>query len=559
MDIVEKALSYINSNTFQLRIDASLQNGKNETRIGGDVILSITKAVKENEAETKVGFTLFGGKRLKLQADLTIENYAPQLDETTNEETMVKTSEHQISIYYDSNQVDENGYVQSDLGGLYISYTHDQNIGTNYFRGHIQNTDLNDKNQKADMSDLIALILNFANIEIGDEAMESWQLTENTTDFRFIQELLGIGGNDLSDEITETDQILGDVSNILAMIDSISFNKNEHNAYELAVAVDLGDNVAEISVIFDENNNLSIINAGSSFENNNITAKIEVQDYNEANFDYNINNSHFDLSNIPEFLDIAVNTLNTKSFNYQGTINLEMTKLATIDINVDLFGKFDENNELSLYVELGIVPNGLSTLVAFDSLFKSRTTQITIEHGVMSIIRHTTKIIGSETHEATYKLSEINTDNMLTVIDDILGFSSLAESIIKTVIENITLPTPTIEEAMKEFSVTDTGYRLGLDGYNVTGMDGIQDIVYVDLGVSKGYDVNINNEELGQYEKTLKFIESISTSLNVDDMLIVDLTLKSVSGTSYQTSLGETIYTNEWYRQQYISSIGTLK
>lgn len=568
MDIVEKALSYINSNTFQLRIDATLQNGKNETRIGGDVILSITKAVKENEAETKVGFTLFGGKRLKLQADLTIENYTPQLDETTNEETMVRTSEHQISIYYDSNQVDENGYVQSDLGGLYISYTHDQNIGTNYFRGHIQNTDLNDENQKADMSDLIALILNFANIEIGDEAMESWQLTENTTDFRFIQELLGIGGNDLSDEITETDQILGDVSNILAMIDSISFNKNEQNAYELAVAVDLGDSVAEIFVIFDENNNLSIINAGSSFENNNITASIEVQDYNEANFDYNINNPHFDLSNIPEFLDIAVNTLNTKSFNYQGTIVLEMTKLATIDINIDLLGKFDENNELSLYVELSIVPNGLSG-IAFDPVsFKNRTTKITIEHGVMSITRYTTtsEMTGffqwedvTTTHEATYKLSEINTDNMLTVIDDILGFSSLAESIIKTVIENITLPTPTIEEAMKEFSVTDTGYRLGLDGYNVTGMDGIQDIVYVDLGVSKGYDVNINNEELGQYEKTLKFIESISTSLNVDDMLIVDLTLKSVSGTSYQTSLGETIYTNEWYRQQYISSIGTLK
>ena len=569
MDIVEKALSYINSNTFQLRIDATLQNGKNETRIGGDVILSITKAVKENEAETKVGFTLFGGKRLKLQADLTIENYAPQLDETTNEETMVRTSEHQISIYYDSNQVDENGYVQSDLGGLYISYTHDQNIGTNYFRGHIQNTDLNDENQKADMSDLIALILNFANIEIGDEAMESWQLTENTTDFRFIQELLGIGGNDLSDEITETDQILGDVSNILAMIDSISFNKNEQNAYELAVAVDLGDSVAEIFVIFDENNNLSIINAGNiAFENNNITAKIEVQDYDEANFDYNMSNPHFDLSNIPEFLDIAVNTLNTKSFNYQGTIVLEMTKLATIDINIDLLGKFDENNELSLYVELSIVPNGLSG-IAFDPVsFKNRTTKITIEHGVMSITRYTTtsEMTGffqwedvTTTHEATYKLSEINTDNMLTVIDDILGFSSLAESIIKTVIENITLPTPTIEEAMKEFSVTDTGYRLGLDGYNVTGMDGIQDIVYVDLGVSKGYDVNINNEELGQYEKTLKFIESISTSLNVDDMLIVDLTLKSVSGTSYQTSLGETIYTNEWYRQQYISSIGTLK
>ena len=148
---------------------------------------------------------------------------------------------------------------------------------------------------------------------------------------------------------------------------------------------------------------------------------------------------------------------------------------------------------------------------------------------------------------------------MLTVIDDILGFSSLAESIIKTVIENITLPTPTIEEAMKEFSVTDTGYRLGLDGYNVTGMDGIQDIVYVDLGVSDGYQVAVDNEDLGKYEKTLKFIESISTSLNVDDMLIVDLTLKSVSGTSYQTSLGKTIYTNEWYRQQYISSIGTLK
>ena len=42
MDIVEKALSYINSNTFQLRIDATLQNGKNETRIGGDVIFTIT-------------------------------------------------------------------------------------------------------------------------------------------------------------------------------------------------------------------------------------------------------------------------------------------------------------------------------------------------------------------------------------------------------------------------------------------------------------------------------------------------------------------------------------
>lgn len=580
MDIVEKALSYINSNTFQLRIDATLQNGKNETRIGGDVILSITKAVKENEAETKVGFTLFGGKRLKLQADLTIENYAPQLDETTNEETMVRTSEHQISIYYDSNQVDENGYVQSDLGGLYISYTHDQNIGTNYFRGHIQNTDLNETDgtsQRADMSDMIALILNFANIDIGEEAMESWQLEENTTDFSFLQKLLGIGGNDLSDDITQTDQILGDVSSILAMIDSISFNKNEQNVYELAVGVDLGDNVAEIGVVFDENNNLSIINAGNiAFENNNITAKIEVQDYNEANFDYNMSNPHFDLSNIPEFLDIAVNTLNTKHFNYKGnaTVKLNVLGLDLIKLNIgiDLETTISDEGEISFFAEIdvpcvmiatynsGLMGNTYTT----DWRFDYRRSTIRFENNVLSINQYTYK-----RWFTSEKISDLNWSynsdeigaNIMLIMAQTLGLTDKVYDGIAGLIENLS-PAPSLEKTLLGFEVLSseegitTGYNLVLDGYTLTGDDNFGDM-NVGIGVSNSY------------EDKYRFIESVTANLNIaDGIVLIDLNLNSyypdsngdgVTDDYYTTNGGHTIYTNEYYRQQYISSIGTFK
>jgi len=103
---------------------------------------------------------------------------------------------------------------------------------------------------------------------------------------------------------------------------------------------------------------------------------------------------------------------------------------------------------------------------------------------------------------------------------------------------------------------------------------GMSDIENMDitLGSSSAYTVDVNNSELGQYTKSHKFIETISTTLNVMDSLVVmDLNLASqyktnneyttkaytlYDGSSYGATYGNKyMRTNEYYRQQYLNSI----
>ena len=153
------------------------------TPIYGDALVELSDG-------EDVSSSLFGGRGLKVQGDLTIENG----DVTQNID-----NKHEISLLYDSNENADSG--------LYLTYAHGNFIGTDTkFRGHIQN---------ANMSDMISMILGIANLELSESMMESWDLEKSTTDFSFLHELLGITNNDVSDEITQVDNILSDVSNIM--------------------------------------------------------------------------------------------------------------------------------------------------------------------------------------------------------------------------------------------------------------------------------------------------------------------------------------------------------
>lgn len=197
--------------------------------------------------------------------------------------------------------------------------------------------------------------------------------------------------------------------------------------------------------------------------------------------------------------------------------------------------------------------------------YKERISTITLENGVLKLNRWTDKRLGSdENFNKEYVLSDIAGQSAIVqLITDILGLNDMAKGIIELALENMEIPNPTIEEAIKSFSFDDKQYTLGLNmtnlmGVEVKGKDN-SDVVYVELGKSKEYLAQINNSELGQYEKSHVFIESISTFLSIGGAVDIDLTLTSHDGDSYSPNRGQYIFvTNNSYREEYIASIGSL-
>ncbi len=539
LPLVKAFYDYLNSNQYQVGLSVNM----GAMSIYGDALVELSDG-------EDVSSSLFGGRGLKVQGDLTIENG----DVTQNID-----NKHEISLLYDSNEKADSG--------LYLTYAHGNFIGTDTkFRGHIQN---------ANMSDMISMILGIANIELSESMMQSWDLEKSTTDFRFLHELLGITNNDVSDEITQVDNILSDVSNIMKMLKNISFEENDNN-YSLIVDFDLGDDTAsegtensqvtdgeatggsvgKIEILFDKLGKLASI---SFVLGEDLSATIEIQEF--TNFDYDTTASHHNLSSLPEFMDIAVNTLNTKNVNFKGNVSVNIVSVATIELGIDLHISFE--NGIYAYAEINVKQEGLAFLAV--GTYKERISTITLENGVLKLNRWTDKRLGSdENFNKEYVLSDIAGQSAIVqLITDILGLNDLAKGIIKSALENMKIPNPTIEEAIKSFSFDDKKYTLGLNMTNLMGVEvkgeNDSDVVYVELGKSKEYLAQVNNSELGQYKKSHVFIESISTFLSIGGYVDINLTLNSHDGDSYSPNRGQyTFYTNDHYRGEYIDNIGSL-
>ena len=535
-EMVNAVYEYVNGFSYEVGLNVNL----GETSLSGDVNVSVT--------EGEGGFELFGDKMLKVQGDLSL---------------FASGTQHDLSIFYNSNEqlVDESG--------LFISYSHGEYLGNSYFRGRIDN---------ANMSDMISMILGFMNVDLGEDMMNAWQLEECTTDFSFVHSLLGITENDVSDDISQVDNLLGDISNILKMISSISIQSidGEISQKVLSVRLNIENNLCEINIILNKENGilkLRQINASNLVLNGQtVSVNIDIKDFNAENFDYftkNPANEHHNLSSLPEFMDIAVNTLNTKGFNFKGDTTISIPVFGDIYVAFDILAEISDCGDIYLYMELNIpakreitwtaaAGNNDYTVYALSG-YDKRISTIEYKNDTLTITNNTYGYkpfwgfgkTEDKTYTYSYKTNEIM-PNLMIIMAQALGLTNVGYEAIKLAINSVN-PNPSLEKSILGFSISETGYNLSINAESLTGMSGVKDMdVY--LGVSQNYIVETQNgDEI--YRKNLRFIDSIETEMNISDIIIIPIKIQSVSGSSYVTGAGKTLYTNEYYRQQYINSI----
>ena len=530
LDLATTVYNYVLSNNYQLTLSGSMQGENSTTTIGGDVIFNIFDVKVDADSDVDNSFNLFGGKGLNVQGDLQVTSSGVQ---------------HLISLLYDSNE----------NGALYFTYTHGDFIGSDYFRGKIQNQSL---------SKIISMLLAFLNVDIGEDAMNSWQLEECPTDFRFLQSLIGITENDVSDDISQVDSILGSVSNMLSLIEEISvYEDNSSEIFE--IKLNINDEIATVKVIFGNGNSvlssIEIENVVMSGQTLNFT--IDFEEYDEVNFNYlslNPEEEHIDLSEISTFADAVVNTINTQGFSFTGTANVAIGSWDAITITYDLFISLSDEGEIYFYLELD-VPSFMdvtynaggfgddytyySALVGFDN----RISVLEYSDNVLNVTQTTYGLkeyawSSKETRVKTWSHSadEIGSDIMV-IMAEALGLTNTVYNAIQGLITSMN-PNPSLEKTFMDFSVVEGGYNLLVNGATLTGSDSFNDFdIY--LGLS---DVYTNQEG-----KTYKFIDEVKVDIDIGGIVKIPVDLKSsTEGTSYTTGAGKVINTNDYYRKMYI-------
>ena len=565
---------YIFSYQYQINLNASL----GETAISGDINVDVTDA-EETEARDDI-FELFGGKNLQVQGDLSL---------------VMSGVQHLISILYDSDERDASGQFNENYGGLYISYSHGDYITSgDIFRGRIKN---------ANMSEMISFILGFANIELGDETMESWHLEKSQTDFSYIQHILGITGEDVSDDISEVDSLLGNISAMLEMLHNINLSKtlnSETGLYTTTfeVELDIEGNIGSVVIVLNEEIEDSIIvnkirelrvsniKVGEQFVN----ATIKFEDFDSANFDYftaNPAENHFDLSNLPEFMDIAVNTINTRGLNFKGSATVSILNIIDINVDIDMSVEFGDNGEISLVAEVrpeAIWALGFGTYVVTNAEGHKYTTNYSYDERVsvvtfkqdelgeykLSIVQYNYKaggwfssekrdVFGLNDEDWIYSMDELaNGENIMKIMAQVLGMTDVTYEQIQNLIANMN-PNPSLEKTILSFTKNidantnmTTGYTLGINGETLTGDANFDDFTMT-VGLSEQY-----NGELRNYQ----FIDNISTTLSIlNGFVKIPVNLASVvdDDNRYQTSsstdyAGREVFTNEYWRQEYIKT-----
>lgn len=554
LDFTETVVDYGKSLNYQFDITASIANDTSTTTLGGDAIIEVGDLPEG--AENTSGFELFDGKFLKVQSGLDIT---------------AGDTRHLVDLLYESN----------DSSALYVTYSHGAEIDAgNKFRAKVNNSNL---------SEIISMLLKFANIDIGNDLMTALSLQESNIDFRFVQSLLGITENDISDDVSRVDQILSSVENITKMLHLITLQKTRmgNGLFEtsIKIQIDINGKIAVATFVtreeLQENGQVSTVLRNISVENlvfgeNVLSITIQIQDFDSNNFDYNTQETHIDFSDISSFVDVAVNTLNTKGASFKGSTTISIPLFGDINVGFDVFMGLDEHNEFYLYLELDVgekreitwtAVKGNDTYTTYNVVlarkpWDKRITTVEYKSGVLNIVNTT---YGSRSTDLSspkdivktysYKAEDIG-QNLMLIMAQALGLTNVGYDAIKLAIEMMD-PNPTIEQAVKGFSYNSNNYSLTVNAENLTGMSGIRDIT-LNIGVSKDYVVDVDNSELGTYQKSHKFIDKITTEINIADIIVIPLTLQSVEGTNYTTAGGRLIYTNEYYRQQYLTSIGKI-
>ncbi len=571
-------------------VDSSNVETSTKMTASGSVLIAIDDLPKDENGEPIVGeenYNLFDGKKFKVQSSgLNIKTSEMSSGATDYTET----AEHIISLLYGS-----------DSDGLYVTYSHDNkvdgsdltnNIGSHEFKARIANTS---------MSDIVSMILGFANIKLSDEMMQTWHLEESTTDFSFIQSLLGLGEQDTSDTTSKVDQILHSVTAVMEMIENIKLEKveNEDGLCETTFSIqinlasinssdeeqvatikfvtkeEIDENATEVKNVLRELSVSNLIFGGSTI---NLTVSLDDYDFSkvtydtdaqgnsysksDSNFDYDTTATHIDFSELTSFVDAAVSTMNTQNFTFTGTINANVISIAKINIETDIYASISETGEIYMYAQFAIEKSGISG-IAFSGSFDKRYSIMEFKGGKLYLSRFSqnekteggfigiggtkwNKIVKDSISKDVYESNEI-IENISDIIRDAFGFSDTIMNIIVKAIGNIDAH-PTLERALLGYTKDNGTYKIDLNGENLLGVSGAKDMTLT-LG-TQDYNGYINRDEK-QVAKTFSFIDTISTSLNLSGAVVVDLDLGAVSGTSKTTELVQ-------IRESYSSTDGAI-
>lgn len=560
-DAVKTTYDYLKEMKYQFNVKATIA-GETSMTIGGDIIAELS----DDDAENPKAQYRLNDKLVSVQGDLDIT--------TSKAGSSVR---HLVSLLYSNYQE-----------GLYVTYSHGNLIGNKSFKAKIANSH---------MSEIVAMVARFAGIGLNETAKESLNLVENTTDFRYLRELLGMANSTEDYETSKVDEILSSVTSMTKMLKNIKLEKKQISGSELfetklSVVLDWENTDATVTIVLREETladgsvklmlrEISISNF--VFANKTLNVTLLVQDFNVANFDYNTSDAHIDLSDISSFLDVAVSTLNTKGFNFKGNTVVNIPVVGTVEVGFDILAKLNDQNKLELYMELNVgekrevtwsAVKGKDTyttynVVASKKAWDKRITKITYANGTLNIENKTyncrsTDFSTPKDIVKTYSYSKDQIgDNIMLIVTQSLGLTDTVHDIIKYAISKID-PHPTIEEAVLGFEKKGDGYVLKINAENLTGMSGVKDMELT-IGVSQPYKTSVYvekkvfNKETKEYEtksgyvdRYYRFIDSITTEMNISDIIIIPVTLNSASGTSYVTGGGATINTNDYYRKMYI-------
>ena len=544
IELVDTIYNYATSNQYQIGFDGSLAGTTSTTTISGDVVVEVDDLPK-GQTNTS-GFELFDGKYLKVQGGLDI---------TAN------SVRHLIDLFYESNE----------SSALYATYTHGDYIASgDKFRAKINN---------ANLSQIISMALAFAGLNVGEDISNALSLQPCETDFRFLQSLLGITGSDVSDDVSQVDQTLSSVENIAKIVKKIKLEKfqveNGLEQISLSVNIDWENTLAALKITLNEERQMDastqfklreISISNFKFGDDILNFTLQIQDFDANNFDYDTTQTHHDLSNLSQFMDVAVNTINTKGFSFRGSAVVSIIGIDAITVDYDLFVSLDDNGELYFYLELDVPAfvdvtynaGGFGETYTIYSAFgfDNRISTLEYKDGVLDLTQNTygNRYIWSEAWsqrdeidahpEATWTKDEIGS-NIMEIFAYALGLTDTAFDDIKSLIASMT-PNPSLEKTILGFSVLENGYLLSLDGETLTGSSAFSDL-NINLGLSEIY-TNVDG-------KNYQFIDSVSTQIDIGGgALKIPVNLQSSSGTSYTTGAGKEIYTNDYYRKIYIDA-----
>ncbi len=699
------AYSWATGFHYDLNLDGRIEGEKvnedetitsTQTAIKGGIKVSVEQEeilTEEDETgkitEKTKGFSL-DGKRLNVQgSDLDIT----QSEKSQNAQDWTQTMRHLINLFY-----------STDQDGLYITYSHDgpknQNIAAgNKIRARINNVH---------MSDLISFIVGFIGLDLDPSLLKGWELQKSTTDFRFVQSLMGKTEVNADGTISKVDSILSEITAYTKLLKSIVFEKTEetedgHNL-KLTITVDMGyldemqetsgeaeeqepkphtekigkislnvnmtkdgfENVgteeapiekqkykAQLNQILVENLEISgmtinftvnvneyILNGaegveggahyetgtrkvldadGKPVQNEDGSEKTEEYEYivgTDKNFTYDINQQHMVLGSLPQFLNIAIDTVNAKEFFYQGEINAKVILFSDIKIDVSLYAKIQEpqtpEEKTKYYVLAEITPHGSSTefkgnanhlksIVEVREKDSGDGMQISVnnyytenEYYYEFPLVHTRDkyVYGS----VTYGLDELSDINKLKdLIYAILMPSDFLKNTIEEVLSKITFPTPTIEKVITDFtSVEQDGknvYTMQIDGNHLIGQNdpktfGLQLIAgdkmkceVTNQELVDKYNTGLDEKKkVKSYIREHEFIEEVkideANPFDIVGIIQLSMKLASISGDFTFTPItvndvtlgadpnnkdvGRTVHSNHQYRLDYLNSIGTI-